>query len=159
MKRFLVSVLIVLFIGLMVGVQAADTTGTTAITYSQLFEGKNVSPNLKSYRVDWTSNADGTAITPYVTIKGTVLKVTTYPSDGATSPTANYDITLKDAAGTDLLGSQLLNRSEANVETIAPYIADGATSPALVLFDRVQWNVDNAGAARTGRIRVIVREP
>ena len=51
---------------------------------------------------------------------GCISKVVTNP--GSTAPTDNYDITLTDADGVDLMGGELANRDTANSEVAVPKI-------------------------------------
>ena len=44
--------------------------------------------------------------------------------DGTTAPTANYDITIEDANGIDMMGGQLTNRSATAKEQVVPKIGD-----------------------------------
>lgn len=41
---------------------------------------------------------------------------------GTTAPTDNYDITITDANGIDIMGGELLNRDESNTEQAVPKI-------------------------------------
>lgn len=63
------------------------------------------------------------------TINGWITKVTTDP--GATAPTDNYDLTLSDADGVDVMGGALANRDEAVSEQAMPLIG-GAYGPVRV---------------------------
>ncbi len=51
---------------------------------------------------------------------GCIAKVVTNP--GSTAPTDNYDITLTDGDGVDLMGGELANRDTANSEVAVPKI-------------------------------------
>ena len=51
---------------------------------------------------------------------GCIAKVVTNP--GSTAPTDNYDITLTDSDGVDLMGGELANRDTANSEVAVPKI-------------------------------------
>lgn len=69
--------------------------------------------------IEWTA-PDGT-YTSFVTrnINGMVFGVETDP--GSTAPQDNYDITLTDQYGLDIMGGALDNRDTANTEFIQPY--------------------------------------
>jgi len=90
----------------------------------------------------WTSSAGGAAdlITPGV-YAGRVIALVTDP--GTTAPDDNYDITITDAEGYDVMQGAGANRDTANTETAVPT----ATS---VAFGPLTLNVSNAGAAKDG---------
>jgi hypothetical protein len=75
--------------------------------------------NLKVIKAAWTASsiaqkADGTIPVP----RGRLVQVVTDP--GTTPPADNYDITLTDAAGVDVMGGALVNRDTANSEQAIP---------------------------------------
>ena len=67
--------------------------------------------------VTWTSSDTGAA-TGTVTLDGAIVRVATNP--GATAPTVNYDLTIVDADGIDLLATEGLNRDTSTSEQIFP---------------------------------------
>lgn len=72
--------------------------------------------------IAWTAHTDGT-YTNYTTlwnVDGYVFMVVTDP--GATAPTANYDITLLDSDGVDVMGGELANRHTTSTEQAVPKI-------------------------------------
>jgi hypothetical protein len=90
----------------------------------------------------WTSATDGTA--SLVTAKsyfGVVLSLRTDP--GATAPTANYDITVTDADGFDVMQGAGADRHTSTSEDTSP----ASTS---VAFGSLTINISNAGDAKTG---------
>jgi len=69
----------------------------------------------------WTAAGGGGAYTAETSrddIVGWVMRVETDP--GATAPTDNYDITLKNTRTLDISGGNLANRDTANTETVMP---------------------------------------
>jgi len=56
-------------------------------------------------------------------LKGIVIAVDTDP--GTTAPTDNYDMTIKDSYGVDIMGGALANRDTANSERAWPLFNDG----------------------------------
>lgn len=59
-----------------------------------------------------------------------LVKVTTNP--GTTAPTDNYDITITDANGVDIMGGTLANRDTSNSEEALPYIGGVAYGPTPI---------------------------
>lgn len=94
----------------------------------------------------WTSGTvaeGGTASgATTVALDGMVLGFTTIPS-GAAAPTDNYDITITDAQGHDILLGAGANRDTANTEHVSTGMAGAAESLLTI-------NVTNAGDAKQG---------
>lgn len=90
----------------------------------------------------WTSATGGAA--DLITTKsyfGEVIALVTDP--GATAPTDDYDITITDVEGYDVLQGAGANRDTANTETATP-------SKKSVAFGQLTLNVANAGDAKVG---------
>jgi hypothetical protein len=111
------------------------------------------------YTLAWTSHTDGTVALPTPTINGTILRVTFNP--GATAPTDNYDVTLTDEDGIDVLGGQGANRDTANSESVCPGLAftDGTTTSVvpIAVAGTLTLNVSNAGDSKQGTVVLYVR--
>lgn len=77
----------------------------------------------------WTCTADSataafTTTTSTYNLYGYITRVVTNP--GATAPTANYDLTITDSDGIDLVGGALMNRSAtASEEVVAKWSDQG----------------------------------
>ncbi len=90
----------------------------------------------------WTSAADGTVVKATLSgYYGEVIALFTDP--GATAPTDNYDITVTDPDGYDVMQAAGANRDTANNETAVP------TAKSLA-FGPLTLNVTNAGDAKLG---------
>lgn len=72
--------------------------------------------------------------------EGRLLQLKTNP--GATAPTANYDITLVDANGIDVLQSAGLNRHTTNSEVAAIIFASSSVHPYVDATDVLTLNID-----------------
>lgn len=71
--------------------------------------------NIFHRKVDWVAdNANGTVPTATMTIDGYLMLCETSP--GTTAPTTNYDITLVNSAGVDVMEGELANRSAVATE-------------------------------------------
>lgn len=72
---------------------------------------------LVEYRITWLSGCDGACrqILPDDCV-GLLCYAITEPSSGAEAPAANYDVTLEDRLGLDILNGQLANRSATTSE-------------------------------------------
>jgi hypothetical protein len=96
---------------------------------------------IKKVKFAVTSDSDGTAdATTTEKIDGLLVLVCTDP--GATAPTDNWDLELKDSDGVDLLAGQGANRDTANTE----YINSGMGGLAK---DTLTMSVTNAGDSKT----------
>jgi len=79
-------------------------------------------------------------------IKGFLRKVETDP-DGTTAPSADYDITLKDPNGYDIVDGNLADRSDTNTQVIVP------TSPIYCDFE-IALAISGAGDEKKGVIKL-----
>lgn len=113
MKRLIVVFLLLLA----VPVFAADTgTLTTFMEYPH-----RMGTNFQCLKLYWKTAVDGTkadVTIPVPTGFAKLLYVATDP--GTTAPADNYDITLEDSEGLDVMGGGLVNRDTANVEYAQP---------------------------------------
>lgn len=82
--------------------------------------------------VTCTAHTDGTFANATLSLNGFLVRLTTNP--GATAPQDNYDITLTDADGLDVVESLALNRDTANSEGVY-IVATGAPTPPLLTGD------------------------
>lgn len=116
-----------------------------AVTVAEGIHGE-----VKKITFTWTSAADGTASgTTTYAYDGKVELLTTDP--GATAPTDDYDVTLTDEAGVDVLAGAGLNRDTANTEQAVASVLGVVASSKLTL------NISNAGNAKQGVTYVFVR--
>lgn len=108
--------------------------------------------------IAWTSDGSGVATEATEHVRGTIKRVVFDP--GATAPDDNWDCTLTDEHGMDLLGGQGANIDTANSSHIAPGVAlkDGVTTSVTQPYvDGVlTLNVTNAGAAKVGTVYVYI---
>ena len=116
MKKFITALLFACLLALPFGgVQAAGTCPQTFQT---------IASNI--YLLTFTCTADSgdnsyPATDSIQAIDGYVFLVKTIPS-GVTAPTDQYDITFKDSDGIDIMGGNLLNRSDTDPEQTVPKI-------------------------------------
>lgn len=109
----------------------------------------------------WTSDGAGDASGTTARIIGSLIKGTTVP-DGSTPPTVDYDITLADEEGIDLLApcqQNLADRSDSTAQA-AYFVFSGtaeqiATYPAVA--DAVTVTVANAGDTKAGVLKLLFR--
>ena len=94
----------------------------------------------------WTSAADGTASgTTTLPHDGQLLGLYTVPGTAANQPTDQYDITIKDEDGLDVVNAQGANRSNVNNELVI-------SSLLFVAGDKLTLAVENAGNAKSGTV-------
>lgn len=96
-------VLIVLFVVL--AASRFDAAGTVTVVSSAVNVSGQTS-GMRAYTYSWTSDGSGNVSTNSVIVSpGAYLRqVALIPSGGAAQPDDNYDVSLKDSHGTDLLG-------------------------------------------------------
>lgn len=116
MKRLFIFIIMAIMLLMATSVWAA---GTVTQTHSK------VSSNVTLWTFTCTADAaDGSfpATASSRDMEGYVILVVTDP--GATAPTDNYDITLTDEDGVDVMGGELANRDTANTEQAIPLVGN-----------------------------------
>ncbi len=104
---------------------------------------------MKTITFSWTSDDTTGAVTGSTTdtINGLVYGLKTNP--GSTAPTDNYDITVTDADGLDVLGGVGADRDTANTEYAAAKDGAGNVVP-IPVSGVLTINVSNAGNSKVG---------
>lgn len=124
--------------------------------YDDGYDKNGVRCSVRTVVASWTSSAGGAASGTSLKINGTLLKGVTVPTDG---PTADYDITLTDSDGADLLSGcadNLEDRHTSNTETIHFNLTDGSApiSSYPVVNSTVTVTVANAGNTKSGVLTI-----
>lgn len=97
----------------------------------------------------WTCTAGGAAdLVTTNTYTGRIVGLVTDP--GATAPTDDYDITVTDQDGVDVLNALGANRDTANTEQVV-------TGMGFVVGSTLTLNVTNAGSAKVGQVWLYVQ--
>lgn len=117
--------------------------------------------DIVKHTFDWVSDASGDAeVVSGVAVSGAIARVVFIPSATA-APTANYDVTLTDSDGIDVLAGQGANLSDTVSSSVCPGIPlkDGTTtSVILTIVDSIlTLTVANAGDTKAGKVIVYVR--
>lgn len=103
--------------------------------------------------VPWTSDAAG-AYTEEITIDGQLVRLVTDP--GTPAPTDNYDVTLPDDHGLDLLGGGGANRDTANTEGVNLAAAASGTDNPIFYSGKATVTIANAGDSKAGTVYLYV---
>jgi hypothetical protein len=110
----------------------------------------------------WTCDGSGDASGTTGKLVGALVKASTNPTD---SPTDNYDITLADEDGIDILAacqSSLLNRDVTNSEEVYFFVKDAAGTPLAqpvhpVVCGALTVTVAAAGNTKSGVLNLYLR--
>jgi hypothetical protein len=118
MKK-LFTIIMLLLLAFPVSVFATDAMVVTKFDYKD--------DNLRVIKVDWVDSPALTIESQFSGIDSWIegwylFKVQTKPGTAAAQPDDNYDITITDAEGLDIMGGELLNRDETNAEEAVPKI-------------------------------------
>lgn len=127
--------------------------GTNTITYQE-------HRTVKKITMDWLSNASGAVSgTATKARSGQILRVVFQPDSGGTQPTDQYDVTLLDDDGMDVLAGVGANLSNAANSQVVPVVTDGNNgNMAPVAFDgTLELQVANAGNAKGGIVIIYYR--
>lgn len=107
---------------------------------------------VKKLKFTWVSASDGTASgATTFSYDGKIENLTTVPAAAGSAPTDNYDLTLTDADGVDVLAGGGANRDTANTEQVV------ASSLGVVAGSVLTLNVSNAGDTKGGVVYVYIR--
>lgn len=109
---------------------------------------------------EWESDVDGNAtLASGLAVSGRIERVVFDP--GPVAPTADYDATLTDENGIDVLGGQGANLHTTNSSSVCPGVPlkDGTTTSVVpVVVDGIlTLNVSAAGDTKSGKVVVYVR--
>lgn len=122
--------------------------GSVSVTGPELiWKGSDYSVYMLTYT--WTADADTATVPSKIVrgINGVVQRVITNP--GTPAPTDDYDITLLDEWGSDILSSQGADRDQANTEHI--------TKLGIGVGDSLRLTVSgNAVNSATGTVYVMI---
>jgi hypothetical protein len=98
-------------------------------------------------KFEWTSETNSATGTTTDVYSGQVLELVTDP--GSAAPTDNYDVTITDADGVDVLAGQGADRDTANTE----YVIHSDSTPLGVVADsQLTLSIGTAGDAKTGTV-------
>jgi hypothetical protein len=121
---------------------------------------RGTTPNgMETVLFTWIANSGGTV--PATSTLGNwpsynagcISKVNTNP--GSTAPTDNYDITLTDSDGIDLMGGELANRDTANSEVAVPKV--DTVFGCVVVTEAFTLNISgNSVDSATGTVTVYI---
>lgn len=120
MKKYLLAVCLCLMLAV-----PAYSAGTVSSTWTLITDG------IYELAFSWTADAAAATVpaTASLTFNGFIYSCDTNP--GGTAPTDDYDITLVNADGIDVMGGALLDRdataSERAYASNTPYVVGGVT--------------------------------
>lgn len=106
--------------------------------------------------LDWVADASDASVPDTELdepIGGRILAIETNP--GGTAPTDNYDVTLVDAEGHDVLEGAGVDRDTANTEKAAVVYSGTELHPVVSRSDVLTFNLDNnAVNSALGRVKI-----
>ena len=146
MKTFLISVLVIF--GWATYAIAVGTCPSPTVTKHRTANNDVTETIVWSY----LSAEGGTADCTDYAVHGNIRRVVTNP--GAAAPTDNWDATLKDADGIDVMATALANRDTADSEQIL----DSTNGNLNIAVDGpLTLQILNAGNAKTGTVTLYVK--
>ena len=113
--------------------------------------------SLVKYKMDWLSDASGDVdVDAIPMIQGEIQSVHYFPDAGGTQPSDNYDLTMTDSYGVDILTGTGSNLSQ----TTDTYAVPALSTYFKVVIEAGSYDlvIANAGNAKGGIVEVIVRE-
>lgn len=118
----------------------------SSVTFTERITG-----SVKLIKAAWVSDdSNGTASgTTTYAYDGKILLLATDP--GATAPTDNYDVTLADDNGIDVLAGAGADRDTANTETVV------SASLGAVAGSKLTLSIAAAGNSKIGTVYIYIR--
>tara|TARA_R100000664_G_scaffold17192_1_gene26114 strand:+ start:4405 stop:4788 length:384 start_codon:yes stop_codon:yes gene_type:complete len=113
--------------------------------------------SMVKYTMDWLSDASGDVdVDAIPMIQGEIQSVHYFPDAGGTQPSDNYDLTMSDSYGVDILTGTGANLSQ----TTDTYAVPALSTYFKVFIEAGSYDlvVANAGNAKGGIVEVIVRQ-
>ena len=108
--------------------------------------------SVKKVKCTWTSNATGDASGSTTHgYSGQFLGLITVPGTAGNQPSDNYDLTVTDSDGVDLLMGGGLNRSNATTQFIKQADMAGVAS------DKLTFTIAGAGDTKKGAVYLLLR--
>lgn len=140
--RRLALVVVFVALALTAPVSAAGTVTLTEETVGSIVK----------IRWAWTSDGSGVVSGTLTTraYNGALERLVTDP-DGSAAPTDNYDVTILDEDGTDILMGAGADRDTATTEQVA------RASLGVVANDTLELRIANAGASKAGVVYLYLR--
>ena len=120
----------------------------------------NKARTIRVLTLAWTSSSDTGAVSGIESqdLDGELLSVTFTPGTAGTQPSDQYDVTLLDDDGFDVLQGKGANRSNVTATMLCPLIGDGTTTNQRVpLAGTYQLTVAAAGNSKTGTVTLRYR--
>tara|TARA_R110002020_G_scaffold138674_7_gene309160 strand:+ start:4142 stop:4525 length:384 start_codon:yes stop_codon:yes gene_type:complete len=113
--------------------------------------------SLVKYKMDWLSDASGDVdVDAIAMVQGEIQSVHYFPDAGGTQPSDNYDLTMADTYGVDILTGTGSNLSQ----TTDTYAVPALSTYFKVVIEAGSYDlvIANAGNAKGGIVEVIVRQ-
>lgn len=127
-------------------------------SYPDATDASGLTGGIRKVVCTWTTDAAGAASGTSKRISGALIKAVTDPA--ATAPTDDYDITITDEEGLNVLTpcqANVTNRDTANSEQVYFLVLDAAQTPLAqsvhpVVCDELTVTVANGGDTKSGQL-------
>ena len=124
------------------------------VTYTRDIKFRGGRPVGEVITFSWLSGTNIADKTTTETIVGKLGRVVTNP--GSAAPTADYDITIEDAQGMDVMGGALADRHTSTTEQAWP--SDGTTGfPYAYVDSTLKLDITAAGTAKDGSVTIHIQ--
>jgi len=148
MKKLVFTIALILLVPVLL--YASDPTPTPgAETTKERLTNLTTAKGVVRVTFAWTSDATGEATVSTTNYFTGCIKRVVFAPDTVASPTDNYDITILDSDGTDVLLGNGSNRSGSNIEQFTPV----STTKIETLIEKTKLTiyVTNAGSHKKGK--------
>lgn len=112
----------------------------------------------RKFSIPWTSNPSGSATVAVPNVFGTINRIATVPGTGASQPTDQYDLTLTDEHGIDVMAAKGANQSATASGSFIGTIPgpSGFSEFPFTVRGGLTLNVTNAGVSKSGTVYVYI---
>lgn len=138
---------------LALGIVAAALISAVTMTYGEWYAMREIVISVTS---DNSGDSTQTIAASYLAthggatpVNGKLYRVTTNPGDGASSPTADWDLVVTDQDGVDILQGACANRSQSSVESVI------FANPTAITGAHELW-ASNMGSTKTATVRLYI---
>jgi hypothetical protein len=113
--------------------------------------------SIVKYTMDWLSDASGDVdVDAIPMVQGEIIRVSYYPDAGGTQPSDNYDLTMTNSYGVDILTGTGSNLSQTTDTWVVPALS--TYFPVVVEAGSYDLVIANAGNAKGGIVEVLLRK-
>ena len=164
MKKLLIAILVGLFVAVGGGVALGADAGTLTLNSDTRVKASGASRAIRVIEWDWYSDASGDCsetLKRATAVTGTVIGLHAIPEEGGTIPDDDYDVTVIDTNGVDVLNGDGTDLPQAvtSAENYRCPVDFQNASPIMIVEQDLTLVVAGGGDTQGGVIRIYILLP